>query len=291
MPALPGQHHSVQGRCLCGAVAYRIEPADCAAVHCHCSMCRKHHGGSFATFIAVPQLQFSWLAGERLVRHYASSSHGQRCFCGICGAAVPVLRDDLDLAIVPMGGLSADAGVRAQAHWFVGSKAPWISIGDALIQHEEFPPEYEVVDTCQTPARPVSAANGGSCLCGAIGFELYGTPIRAVHCHCSRCRCSRAAAFATNAIHALQDLRFLHEDAPLIEYRLPQARFFGTSFCSRCGSLLPRRSPERELAVVPMGALDGVPSFRPQAHIHVASKAPWYDIDDDLPQYAGPPPA
>jgi hypothetical protein len=35
-----------------------------------------------------------------------------------------------------------------------------------------------------------------------------------------------------------------------------------------------------------MGTLQDEPSIRPQAHIHVASKAPWFEITDDLPQYA-----
>src|SRR5690606_38130593 len=146
---------------------------------CHCTLCRKHHAGSYATFIAVPQLQFHWLSGQRLIRSYASSPHGRRCFCAACGSPVPVLLDEADLAIVPMGGLLGDPGVRPQAHWFVASRAPWISIDDGLAQYDEFPPEYDVVDTCLTPVRSVAADNGGSCLCGAIRFELDGAPIRA----------------------------------------------------------------------------------------------------------------
>lgn len=291
MPTLPGSPAHIEGHCLCSAVAFRIEPAFCHMVHCHCSICRKHQGSSFATFIAVPQLQFSWLSEQRLVQHYASSPHGKRSFCSTCGSAVPVLIDDFDLAIVPAGALSNDPGIRPEAHWFVASKAPWIELGGALTQHDEYPPEYEVVNTCQSEQRSVSAANGGSCLCGAITFELYGAPIRAVHCHCSRCRRSRGGAFASNAAYALENLHFNREDAPIADYRMLEARYFGTAFCTHCGGKVPRRSPERALAIVPMGALDGIPSFKPQMHIYVASKAPWYDIDDTLPQCAGPPPA
>ena len=38
--------------------------------------------------------------------------------------------------------------------------------------------------------------------------------------------------------------------------------------------------------MVPMGALDDDPGIRPQAHIFVASKAPWDTIEDALPQHA-----
>jgi hypothetical protein len=36
-----------------------------------------------------------------------------------------------------------------------------------------------------------------------------------------------------------------------------------------------------------MGTLAEEPSIRPTAHIFVGSKAAWYAITDDLPQYAG----
>jgi hypothetical protein len=42
---------------------------------------------------------------------------------------------------------------------------------------------------------------------------------------------------------------------------------------------------ERRYAHVPLGMLLDVPSRRPDHHIHVASKAPWYEISDGLPQH------
>ena len=38
---------------------------------------------------------------------------------------------------------------------------------------------------------------------------------------------------------------------------------------------------------VAMGTLIADPSIRPAAHIFVGSKAPWFAITDDLPQYVG----
>jgi hypothetical protein len=34
-----------------------------------------------------------------------------------------------------------------------------------------------------------------------------------------------------------------------------------------------------------MGTLDDDPGVRPVCHVFVGSKAPWYEIGDDLPQY------
>ena len=59
-----------QGRCLCGALTYELEGPFSAMIHCHCSMCRKHHGTGFATFVAGPIAGFRWISGkDRLGRH------------------------------------------------------------------------------------------------------------------------------------------------------------------------------------------------------------------------------
>jgi hypothetical protein len=47
---------------------------------------------------------------------------------------------------------------------------------------------------------------------------------------------------------------------------------------------MPRVVPERGFAYVPMGALDDDPGVRPSRHIFTGSKAPWYEIEDELPQ-------
>jgi hypothetical protein len=49
---------------------------------------------------------------------------------------------------------------------------------------------------------------------------------------------------------------------------------------------MPRSDRERGFVVVPMGSLDDDPGIRPERHIFAGSKAPWYEIPDDLPQHA-----
>ena len=52
-----------RGACLCGVVQYELsQPTQMA--HCHCSMCRKHHGAPFATFAVAPSATFRWIDGE-----------------------------------------------------------------------------------------------------------------------------------------------------------------------------------------------------------------------------------
>jgi hypothetical protein len=130
----------------------------------------------------------------------------------------------------------------------------------------------------------------GSCLCGAIAFEVTATPRGATHCHCSRCRKARGTGHATNLLVPLDGFRYLRGEELLTKYRLPEAKHFATWFCSVCGSPMPR-SDERGFGIIPMGSFDGDPGIRPGRHIHVASKAAWETIHDELPQFEAGPPA
>jgi hypothetical protein len=47
---------------------------------------------------------------------------------------------------------------------------------------------------------------------------------------------------------------------------------------------------ERNVVSVPAGSLDSDPGISPNGHIYVDSKAPWFEITDDWPQFAQMPP-
>jgi hypothetical protein len=131
----------------------------------------------------------------------------------------------------------------------------------------------------------------GSCLCGAVAFEA-GDPIELRNCHCSRCRKARGAAFAANLFVPTGAFRWLRGETLVTSYRLPSAQRFGNSFCSICGSPMPRAVGTRNVVLIPAGALDDDPKVRTSSHIYVGSKAIWHEITDDLPQHPeGPPPA
>jgi hypothetical protein len=110
-------------------------------------------------------------------------------------------------------------------------------------------------------------------------------------CHCLRCRRARGAALGTNIFHSASQFRWTCGEDLIVEYKLPEARFYTTSFCRTCGGALPKVSLERNFAVVPAGSLDTDPAMRPQRHIFTNYKAAWFDITDTLPRFSeGPPP-
>jgi hypothetical protein len=109
-------------------------------------------------------------------------------------------------------------------------------------------------------------------------------------CHCSRCRQAVSAAHCANLFYKADGFRWTRGADQVQNHKLPEAQYFGTAFCKRCGSAVPRVSVERNGAVVPAGSLDSAPGIAPTAHIFVGSKAPWTDINDTIPQFAEMPP-
>lgn len=127
----------------------------------------------------------------------------------------------------------------------------------------------------------------GSCLCGGVRFRVDAAlePIQV--CHCSQCRKAQGTPFATNTPVASADFRLLSGAELLSRYRssLDKERVF----CSRCGSpLYSRRDSVPGVLRLRVGLLDGDIPARPVAHHCTGSKANWWTIDDNLPQFDGP---
>jgi len=271
--------------CLCGRVSWRLDSPLEWMSHCHCSRCRKSHGTAFATYAAGAADRLA-LSGAEHVARWESSPGFSRRFCSHCGSVVPSETAFEGRVFVPAGNLADDPGARPIAHIFVASKAPWYEIRDGLARFAAYPRGFEAPSLADRPPLDPPGAARGSCLCGAVGFVVEGPLLRAVNCHCGRCRRARSAAHASNLFTTADGVRFTRGEGNRISYKMPEARFFTQVFCRTCGAPLPRIDPERGIAVVPMGSLDDDPGMRPQLHIFVGSKAPWFDIADDLPQHA-----
>jgi len=281
----------VEGACFCGTVRYQADGPFSSMMSCHCSMCRKHHGAAFATYVSAPRDGFRWLSGEDAVLGYRSSPQWVRNSCGVCGSTVPTTLETPALALLPAGPLEGELGATPQAHLFVGSKAPWYTITDDLPRHVEYPPEFAStgLPRPQVEARP--GITEGSCLCGAVAYEATGEPLSMQNCHCLRCRRARGAAHGSNLFCREAQFRWTRGAELIGHYKLPEARFYTTAFCRQCGSGVPCVSSARGIVVIPAGGLDTDPPLRPQRHIFTNHKAAWFQITDSLPQFAEAPPA
>lgn len=270
------------GACLCEAVRFEIEPPLRWFAHCHCSMCRKHHGTLFGTTIGIPEGRFRWLAGEDALVRYRASAAFERPFCGRCGSKAPALSQMPGEITVPAGALASLPG-RPRSHIFVDSKSPLVEIRDELPQHAAYPPGIPP-PVVQRPHRSTTAPLAGGCLCGAIVFAADVLPRRVVHCHCALCRRSRGTGFGSTLTVPSAAFRWIECSAPIRSYR---ANGYANDFCGRCGSPVPLRYPDE--AAIPAGSID-TPWAAPSAiHTNVATKAGWDAITDDAPQFAAQP--
>lgn len=123
----------------------------------------------------------------------------------------------------------------------------------------------------------------GSCLCGAVHYELTGTPDRFFLCHCSRCRKGTGSAHASNMFLADAALTFISGSDLITTFSVEGARH-SRAFCSRCGSPLPMAQPGDRVKL-PAGSLDTAAGMRPLAHIWTASRADWDDHLEDVPGF------
>ena len=123
---------------------------------------------------------------------------------------------------------------------------------------------------------------GGSCLCGGVRFEITKVPL-IVLCHCSICRKANGSAFDSGATVPVADFKLATGDDLIQIYESsPTTR---RAFCRVCGSRAPSKSRDGKHYYVPAGLLNDAPGVKPALHIFVGSKAPWWDITDDLPQF------
>lgn len=144
----------IKGGCLCGTVTYELDATPTVAVHCHCSICRRAHGATFGTFAVIAKANFRWTGDNTQLGAYASAPGNQRQFCRECGSQVAMIESwNPNAVTICMGSFYDDPGIRPSGHIFVGSRAAWDEITDALPQAEEWPPGFGP-DAGESPNKP-----------------------------------------------------------------------------------------------------------------------------------------
>lgn len=130
----------LRGSCLCGGVRYEINGSPHSMYYCHCSMCRKATGSSFATNMLVNEEDFVITSDPAAIKAFRSSPGECRHFCGDCGSPIYSKAAERPGVIsVRCGLLDDDPLIRPESHLFTDSKAPWGEILDRLPRFEEAP--------------------------------------------------------------------------------------------------------------------------------------------------------
>ena len=118
----------------------------------------------------------------------------------------------------------------------------------------------------------------GSCLCGAVRFEVRGQPRTPGACHCSQCRKQSGHVWASAEVD-LSDIDIIGE---LRWYQAtPEAR---RGFCPTCGSFLFWQGTGSDEIGFALGAVDGDTGITAFRHIFTADKGDYYAIPDHEPQ-------
>lgn len=121
----------------------------------------------------------------------------------------------------------------------------------------------------------------GGCLCGAVRFRIEAPTLGARICHCRQCQKAMAAPFLAAAAFPRKAVRFNRDTA-----RFRSSHRLWRHFCPGCGSRLflePVDHPDR--LGVPIALLDDPGAIRPEMHVWWSERAPWLQVDDDLPKH------
>ncbi|HYX85464.1 MAG TPA: GFA family protein [Gaiellales bacterium] len=121
----------------------------------------------------------------------------------------------------------------------------------------------------------------GKCECGAVRYRVLDEFRYAGNCHCSNCRAATGSAFKPFAGIEREKLEVVEGADTLLVWGTVDENH---TRCGICGSLLYSVVRDGAYVHVAMGSLADDPTIRPTDHIFVGSKAPWFEITDDLPQ-------
>jgi hypothetical protein len=115
-----------------------------------------------------------------------------------------------------------------------------------------------------------------------VQYEVADDFAYALNCHCSNCRRATGSAFKPFAGILRTALTMTDGAERLLIYGSAENH---DAHCAQCGSMLYSLVRDAAWVHVTLGTLVDPPTIRPNAHIFVGSKAPWFAITDDLPQY------
>ena len=126
----------------------------------------------------------------------------------------------------------------------------------------------------------------GSCLCGAIRYEVKSEPIRVAHCHCDDCRRATGSSFATNVFVKAEDLVVLQGSPGSFQHLSGSGATMTKEFCGDCGSqLFSFGSRGQGVKGVKVGSIDDASFVRPQIEVFVSRALPFTRLSDDTEQF------
>ena len=123
------------GQCLCGAVQFTINGPLRDVVVCHCSICRRLHGGP-AAYTAC-EMDALHMDEADALRHF-DIADATYSFCGICGSQLFWRRPSLSYVALSAAVVDQPTGLKTVRHIFVGSAGDYEDLSTELPKHIEY---------------------------------------------------------------------------------------------------------------------------------------------------------
>jgi hypothetical protein len=120
----------------------------------------------------------------------------------------------------------------------------------------------------------------GSCLCGAVRYEVTGPLRDVIECHCAMCRKTHGHIGAYTA--APKTALKIVDDRGLKWYASSQKARRG--FCGECGGTLFYDPVQKDQMSIAAGTLDPPTGLKTTLQIYVAHRGDYYEIDAAIPQ-------
>lgn len=128
----------------------------------------------------------------------------------------------------------------------------------------------------------------GSCLCGAVAYQVDAPLERIVHCHCRTCRKTHGSAFSSVTAVPREKFKWLRGVDTLGSFESSPGKF--RRFCTKCGSHVMAERTAQPVVLLRLGCLDNnAPDDvqgRPDIHIWRSDAAAWYDPHRQAPEKA-----
>jgi hypothetical protein len=127
----------LSGRCMCGAVHYRINGKPTYAGVCHCDDCRRATGGAYVPWFGADPKDFDITAGK--IQEHESSPGIWRGFCGTCGSSLTFRGQGWNDIAVTIASLDDPDSITPESNVFLRERLKWVKYNDNMRNYDGFP--------------------------------------------------------------------------------------------------------------------------------------------------------
>ncbi|EPQ60112.1 hypothetical protein GLOTRDRAFT_67467 [Gloeophyllum trabeum ATCC 11539] len=136
----------------------------------------------------------------------------------------------------------------------------------------------------------------GSCFCGGVSYEVYGTPVLSAFCHCTKCQRMTGCPFVHTIHYDASAFAWTHPGfhlSRLDSYNVPEKPWKTRYRCKQCGCTVASHNAKTshwsvwgaQLQRGEDGKIMNWEKIKPTAHIFYGTRM--MDVHDDLGKWEG----